>query len=433
MDFNACDSFYFSENHNKSLVIGITSWLKEEADAEMLAKAVNEALELFPNYQNRPYINAEGHIVSRKNESPVPVYYDDNVNISLGTDESNGYLFRFVYKGKKICMYSFHALGDGSSAFMFFTHVMFFYLTNLGHKIDGSGIILNEIPQTADDDLAKKALQYLEKVKENSQAESNVELSLEEKFIEDFPMEHYNTENARSIFIECDNQSYLNYCKNNKVSSTALLVDLISKAAYEVYGVKDKRMEIAFAVDMRKQFASESYHNFAIGKEISYDYDMVNMDVAKRYDTINSRMKQLLDQDVLTKTAAEYGQYSTMLSQYYTLANHKLVEEKMREQQKDKRTSYYISNIGKLRVPNDFYQYIDNIYHAGNPARPETNYYAGAYNNIFSLIVRQNFDDIRVAERIVEEFNSLGIAAAIKENIVYSYDYVSIEKFLTIR
>ena len=432
MNFYSLDRFYFCTNKKKSMMGEMNFCLKTEVNADILSRAVKKTLALFPSWQCRPYTNADGRITFGENENPVPVCYDDGTNVNLGSDESNGYLFRVFYKDKRISLRAFHCLGDGNVMGLFAIHIVYFYLKELYPDLDGGEFIFSEIPDTADDDVVKKAAEYLSGLPECTSEENEEALPTEERFIEDFEMEHYFTENARSIHIICDNKSYFEYCTGHHVSSTSFLMDLISRSVYEAYGVTNKRMDACIAVDLRNQLKSQSYHNFATDITLRYDYEMLEMEDTKRYEILRSRLKKAIDPVKLAKQTVDYGASCEVLNQYYTLASHTLLEEKITEQQKSNLVSFYISNLSKLPIPDDFSKYIDNIYTAANPVKSETNYYINRFEDILNITVRQNFDNIKVAELLVEKLNSLGITASIQTNELITYDYVSIENFETI-
>lgn len=434
MNFYSLDRFYFCTNKKKSMIVEVSFCLKSEVNADILSRAVKKAMTLFPTWQSRPYVDADsGYITFRKNENPVPVCYDDHTYVKLGSDESNGYLFRVFYKGNRISIRAFHCLGDGYVASLFATHVLYFYLKELHPDLDGGDFIFSEIPNSADDDFVKKAAEYLADLPEKSSEESAEVINTDGRFVEDFEMEHYFTEKARSVHIICDNKSYMEYCSSHQVSSTSFLTDLIARSVYEAYGVKNKRMDACIAVDLRKQFNSKSFHNFATDITLCYDYEMLEMEEEKRYEILCSRLKKAIDTEKLAKQTVDYGASCEVLNQYYTLASHALVEERLTEQQKSNLVSFYISNLSKLPIPNEFDKYIDNVYIVGNPVKPETNYYITRFEDVLNIIVSQNFDNIKVVELLVEKLNCLGITSSIQTNELFTYDYASIENFEMIK
>ena len=88
-------------------------------DPDTLRKAVGKALDRFPFFKLRPYLDKNGMLAAKENSGDVPVFFNDDSYRSLGTNETGGYLFCVNADDYSVRICASHALADGRGIFFF--------------------------------------------------------------------------------------------------------------------------------------------------------------------------------------------------------------------------------------------------------------------------------------------------------------------------
>ncbi len=70
--------------------------LKQKINLAKLQKAADKALRAYPEFAVRPVLH-EGRVCYEKNDLPVKFAPDDGTRLYFGTEDTNGYLFVFLY------------------------------------------------------------------------------------------------------------------------------------------------------------------------------------------------------------------------------------------------------------------------------------------------------------------------------------------------
>ena len=135
---------FCSVRTNKSSTFRFVAEMSAPIRDDVLLQALNKTLALFPAAACRPFITADKKRVGMKPNPVPPVIYHEDSPAALGTDETNGYLFRVISKDRTIIFSVFHALFDARGTHQFVLHLLWFYLTCAGCEIDPEGMLLSE-------------------------------------------------------------------------------------------------------------------------------------------------------------------------------------------------------------------------------------------------------------------------------------------------
>ncbi len=113
-----------------SNVFRVSAVLFEEIDPELLQKALERALEVFPAFAVRLRRGLFWYYLDANRETPRVTKESDYPCAPIGKGRDKGFLFRVTYYGKRINLEMFHALSDGMGAAQFL-HVIVCYYFNL--------------------------------------------------------------------------------------------------------------------------------------------------------------------------------------------------------------------------------------------------------------------------------------------------------------
>ena len=427
MEFSLYDKFYFYNNQGKSMTAELIYSLDMNIDSEELKKAVNNALEIFPTWKVKPLLDENGRVVFSENNADVPVYKEDDKRISLGSEATNGYLFKISYKDSVIKLSCFHALGDGHVMSLFMLHVLYYYLTNMGISIDSEGMIYDKTPQKALEDIVTKANEY---ISSDDSENKPVKDEIKKHYIEDFDMPYFMTDKSYTIDIEFAYSQLAPYLKENNTTLTIMLMDLIAKSMIKAYKIEDDLdLRICLAADLRKAFDTESFHNFAADVQIVYDNEVKCTSTKNRFSLLKDKIKTNMDLGKLAGYIIENVESIKLLEQYLRLDQYEPIKALMVKGQKDKLVSYYVSSMGVVKFPKDMMNHVKDVSISGNPVKPETNYYIYTFGDKCVIKIRQNHDKKDVSKNICEYLKQLDVDVKCIDIGLESYDFIDPDQF----
>lgn len=427
MNFSLIDRFYFYNNQGKSMTAELIYSLNEDVDSGALKKAVCKALEIFISWKVMPLLDENGRVIFVENNSDIPVYKEDDQKVSLGSEATNGYLFKITFKDNVIKLSCFHALGDGHVMSSFMLHVLYYYLSDLGISIDPEKMIYDKTPSKALEDIVTKANEYISSIDSENKP---VAEEMKKHYIEDFDMPFFMTDKSYSINIEFAYSKLATYLKANNTTLTILLLDLIAKSMIDAYKIDDDLdLKICIAADLRKAFDTESFHNFAADVQIEYDSEIKCASVEDRYILLKNKINSSMDLVKLSNHIVENVETIKMLEQYLRLDQYEAINAIMLKGQKDNLVSYYVSSMGVVKFPKDMMKHIKDVSISGNPVKPETNYYIYTFNDKCVIRIRQNHNNKNVAMNICKYLNELDVDAEYIDVGLESYDFVDPSKF----
>lgn len=104
--------------------------LKQKLNIAKLQKAADQALRAYPEFAVRPVLH-EGGVCYEKNSAPVKLAPDDGKRLYFGTEDTNGYLFVFLYGKRHLSFSIFHSQTDAHGMISFLITVMWNYLVRV--------------------------------------------------------------------------------------------------------------------------------------------------------------------------------------------------------------------------------------------------------------------------------------------------------------
>ena len=124
--------------------------LNAPVQGDALKDAAEKAFLRFPYYARKVVLNPQGAYELIPCEKPITVTPDDHV-VRLGTEETNDLLFAVTYEGSSIFFNFAHNFCGGCGAMRWIKATLWQYLTDLGHRIDSTGIMTADTPMTPEE------------------------------------------------------------------------------------------------------------------------------------------------------------------------------------------------------------------------------------------------------------------------------------------
>ena len=135
------DSYLLYEVTASSLYTAkVVAELRVPVHGEVLREAAGKAFRRFPYYARTVRMDEHGAFVLEPCEKPICVF-EEGVPVTLGTEQTNGFLFAVTYSQNTVYFNFCHNFCGGCGAMLWIKSTLWQYLTDEGHTIDPEGIL----------------------------------------------------------------------------------------------------------------------------------------------------------------------------------------------------------------------------------------------------------------------------------------------------
>lgn len=353
---NAAKIFPGQNSRSWSNVFRLGAQLKEEVDPETLETALNNILKRFPSFNVRIRPGFFWYYLEKNPNKAVVSHDIKNYCYRINFKENKGFLFRVYYHGSRIAVDSYHAITDGYGCTVFLSTLIGEYLRLKGKKISYGEFVLDpeKIPQESETEDAY--LRY---------ADSKVKYDRKDKSV-------YHAVGTRLPVHMCNyTVGIMSFEEIHKISKSygvtvteffaAMLLDIHYRK--QLSEKKHQReVSVQIPVNLRKFFPTDTLRNFVLClrvkmnpnkgeysfedllKIVSYQLRLVN---DKR--EVNSMMTQNLkiERNILTRAVPLFVK-NIGVSLTFLITG-------------EQTTSALISNIGPVKLPEEFSEYVDHF------------------------------------------------------------------------
>ncbi len=240
--------------------------LKQKINLKKLQKAADKALRAYPEFAVRPVLH-EGRVCYEPNGAPVRFAPDDGNRLYFGTEDTNGYLFVFLYGERHLAFSIFHSQTDAHGMISFLVTVLWNYLVSVfpPARLIGTGMFTkhgiradDRLFYTMDDAERYDPLTVFARPGELVQP-----VDLERLFR--FPPEDAPKDSAtcRLLNLEISNDAFLQKVKELGTTFAPLLSALTAEAVRGCFDVGDRDVVVITTADGRRVVHSDTLGNLA--------------------------------------------------------------------------------------------------------------------------------------------------------------------------
>lgn len=240
--------------------------LKQKINLKKLQKAADKALRAYPEFAVRPVLH-EGRVCYEPNGAPVRFAPDDGNRLYFGTEDTNGYLFVFLYGERHLAFSIFHSQTDAHGMISFLVTVLWNYLVSVfpPARLIGTGMFTkhgiradDRLFYTMDDAERYDPLTVFARPGELVQP-----VDLERLFR--FPPENAPKDSAacRLVNLEISNDAFLQKVKELGTTFAPLLSALTAEAVRGCFDVGDRDVVVITTADGRRVVHSDTLGNLA--------------------------------------------------------------------------------------------------------------------------------------------------------------------------
>lgn len=388
---NTAKVFSLDEKKNNN-IFRLSVILKDKVDSMILKSAVNKTLEMYPSYKVKIRTGFFWNYLEVNNKEPIIEQETEMPCKSINFRKNNGFLFKVTYFNNKINLDIFHVLTDGMGATIFLKGILYNYL-NIKYNLKTE---------------AKKTQKKFDFFQDEYLKNADKKLISKEEYKKAFLIkEKSNLLNNKTYHYVLNLKIVKKICKKNNVSISEYFTALYIYAIYNTVYDKssDKDIIITVPIDLRKHYNVEAFTNFFTcmfiegnilnNKNISFE-KILNQ-VHKEYKnklTLNN-IKRYLARDVKLGTNIAIRLVPLYVKKLFMKYFYKFVNQT---------TTTTFSNIGSIKVEEQYKKYIDNIIVLVNSGRTQkVKCTVCSYENNLTLTLNSNL----INNSLEQEFYNL--------------------------
>ena len=286
--------FYYSSSYGMSF--SLTAGLRiKNFSLDAMNKAVDKALDCFPEFTYRPVVKDNAIYAMENNESYIIEPKSDK-NKTFGTDETNGYLFYFSYEGNRFEITYFHGLSDAIGMFAFIQCLMYYYAMECGKSFSDEEVAeLTKVTRLERPEILKEESDALDPYGTFGKDDAKPEFiydnpgafSMPSDFGADTPKIHMHK-------FSINTHKFLSKTKEFNTSFAPLLCAIFAEAASRSFDTKGRPVTAMLPVNFRPYFDSHTYVNFSDGILIPYEKEYLNISYEESCKNMKDFMKKQL-------------------------------------------------------------------------------------------------------------------------------------------
>lgn len=350
---NVAKVFLASYNNRDTRSFRVSCTLKEEIEPELLDMALKQAVQERPQYQVTIHKGLFWHYMEESEIEPEVTEEDDRPCPRLYGPEFRGRLhYRVTWYYDRINLDMFHALSDGNGGVEFLNLIVFNYLKlkykgKLNSVVTGTGATTESLDEDSFKQFYKKEGGIIPQSTARKKAYSIRGLKL--------PYDQ-----VRFFEVHMPVDKLLKLAKQTGASLTSYLGARLMRAIYDDMPLiqRSRPITISMPVNLRNFYPSFTSRNFFNSVYVSHEFkgDESLDSLAKEFD---EKLKGELTPEMIEKRMNNYEKIENLLFVRMVPLFIKNPVVNLFNRREDKGITAVISNLGRLKVPEEVSEYIE--------------------------------------------------------------------------
>lgn len=344
-----------------SEVFRITGVLKEPVHPGILEDAVLAAMEEYPLFSCTLRQGMFWYYLEQTAYKPV-IHEENNTPCSpIFQNEPCKLLFDVSYYKNRVHLEVFHALCDGTGAFMFFRTVLTHYLTAI-HREELSAVMPDiGIDSSGDEKGVDSFNQYYNKKNIKSKDIAGI-LGKERKKV--YRLRGQKSHDLRLLVTEgsASVAALKAAAREEGVTLTVFITALLIASLRDIMDPRErhKPVSVSIPVNLRNYFPSDTARNFFGIVDIAYDYEN-GEDLSTICQHVAVSLQQKLTMEAMEEIIAEQVKIEKfwlvrilpLRLKNFVMARYQIL--------RDNRRTICLSNIGRVDMPKELADYTDRF------------------------------------------------------------------------
>lgn len=343
------------DNGENTMVIVVEAELDHDVDGSALTEAVRLAERRHTSFGCGLASTGCG-LVYRRLLTPARAYEDvPGRRWRLGTDETDGRLYRVTYAGASISVSLHHGLTDGRGAFEYLKTLLYHYFDNLGYEPDAEGKVLVADAERGVEDGWPCRTHDDETIQITVPARGSMRLF---GIPEDYLDEH-GEYLCRHIEMAVPVASVTAVAREVGVTVTSLLVAAMARSIAETYHPTDETVVACVTCDLRPVFGATTVENFSGWTSVAEVPAMRAMGFEDEARSIAPQLAGAHDRDAALLTLRGYCEAADRMRK--TPVDELFGNEAQRMVEKRRTRSglaFMVTNVGVVDLPTDVARHV---------------------------------------------------------------------------
>lgn len=411
--------FLYTTQNDTACVPRHTIQMSELVRPRVLQDAVKSALMRFPHMTVGIRATETSYEYRMVAEEPVVLPFDNaGKRYTIGSSDTNGYMFLVGYQGKNIYMEYQHSTSDGRGFEEFIRCVLFYYLKRCGKLIENDGTIrahdTHYTPAESED-----GYKYLDTLTPSAEG---IYQKPEALHADGLTWDDDAPEIVNEVTFPFSDLRAV--AKKYGVSPLTIIAPTFCRAFFNKFGMgQDKPVIAQIPVDMRQVIESITTRYFICFIDLPYEAAWQDLPLTDTFQRAKEFLEsQMEPEQLLYRAKAASDACRTLHLKDIPLA------EKEQEARKMTRTfvqsdSFLITNVGRFALPPSMEPYVTG-YGAVLPcaAQPFA-MLISSYGGTMKISIAQRDHDLAVCSDFVSMLNGLDIRARMESYPFYVTQY----------
>ena len=421
--------FYYTQSGEGAIFdIRFNIDFTDNISVPVMKDSVSRALELYPEFSMRPVIK-DNRLWYEENSAPAPVFEEDRI-ICFGTDDTNGYLFRIVCKGRNMSISLYHGIADAIGVFSFVRTALYFYMKGIGRSVPTDNATANLLGIRLD----KSDIPDLDRQDTFDPYRAFGDISCEPEWKYEnpgafvIPETTYAPEkNAFRVFdITMSVKAFLAKTKEIGVSVVPLLGAVAAKAIASVYDTEGKPINAMLPVNLRTQFETSTVVNMSDGVILPVGAEMLGKTHAEIASELKTIMRAQMTKNNYCRMIANKTAAVEAFENKGDIFEAAKAGATPPPQGAVRPVTYALTYPGKVDLPEAYAGLVEN-YSVCTLVRAFS-LMGVTYGDRMQIEVLQRFDSDKLVNAIADEFREIGLDAELFDHGIEQGNLMILEK-----
>jgi len=397
--------FLYNTHETVACVPRHTIVMRDPVQPKMLQQAVEQALLRFPHMMLGVEPTDTGYRYRQNVASPIVLPFDGvNKRYSIGSKDTNGYLFLVGYQGNTITMEYQHSISDGRGFEEFIRCVLFQYLQLCKYPVENDGSVRSMDSYFTPDESTDGYQQLPERefsaegIWKKPEASHAWELSK----LGDSAPEVVSE-------IKFPFAALHKYAKDLNVSPLSIVAPLFMRAFDKKFGEPDKPVIAQIPVDLRQFIPTLTTRYFICFIDLPYLPEYRDLELPEIFRRTKAFLKTQMEPEQLmyrAKAASdrcrELHEADLPLAQKMAMAQKTTIDFVLDD-------SFLITNVGRFKMPESCMPYILDYGAVLPSAMQPFALLVSSFGDNMKLSIAQRDHDFEVVESLISELQSIGL------------------------
>jgi len=403
---NAAMVYPSSKNEHWTFVYRVSAVFKEEIDAEILQKSVDEILPRFPTFdvclKNGifwHYFEPSAHRLLCERECEMPCAY-----MNLG--DPRQHLIRVLYSKHRLSLEVFHAISDGHGAMTFLNSLIARYLENKGVKLSSGEGYLNYRDLPTQDEIEDSFITNASGAGGKSHKEKsayNIRGTVMSDGLVNVTHAIMSVENVKEV------------AAAHKTKLTVLLAAVFCYEILKRRRNSKKPIKISIPIDLRKEFKSVTMRNFSSYINIEVSDEKASLD--EIIEIIKNGLKSANREFLQANIDSNVSLQNNPLIKLVPLAIKDVVLSTRFNLLGENLQTFAFSNLGPVNCPPEFSDHI--LRYEVNLGRSKHNSIAVgviSFGDVLVLTISSKLAENTTERDVIRKLAELGVKIKVESN-----------------